>query len=190
MSERQLRFVNEMLTAKTATEAARRAGYAHPGIAAAKLMRNPNVTRAIAKSTAPIAKQVGIHAAEVLQQLLYLLTRRDDDFRRPDGMLLTPAELSDRAQACIDGYDQDVLIQKDDDGEEVSRILKTKIRLSPKATAVDMALRHKGLFPKDIQNHLHQHLHVDYDQLSGAAPDVPDRVQEKLEGTVNAPSPG
>lgn len=182
MSEKQQRFISEYLSSLNATDAARKAGYKHPTVAGAKLLKQKPVANAIAHVTKNTARKLDLKAEDVLVQLHHILTRTADDFVGEDGKLRPVPEMSERAKACIDGFEQDVTVYRNADGEIESEVIKTKIKLSSKVAAIDMAMKHKGLFPKEIQNTLHQHLHVNYDQLSGAPPQLEDRVLKAIDG--------
>jgi len=182
MSDRQQRFVREYLVSLNATDAARKAGYAHPDVAAAKLMKHKQVSMAIAASTKNLSKKYEIGAETVIEQLAYVLTRTATDFVGKDDKLLPVSKMNNRAQACIDGFEQDVTTYRDREGNVTGELVKTKIKLASKVSAIDMAMKHKGLFLKEVQEHLHQHLHLNHDQLCGAPPLIVDRVQEALDG--------
>lgn len=185
MSDKQQRFVKEYVSSLNATDAARKAGYKHPEVAGAKLLKQKPVANAVAHVTKNIARKLDLKAEDVLIQLHHVLTRTASDFIGPDDKPIPVHQMSERAQACIDGFEVDVTTYRDGDGNVTGENIKTKIKLSSKVAAIDMAMKHKGLFPKDIQNHLHLHGQLapaDFDKLAGAPPIVIDRVQEALDG--------
>jgi len=126
-----------------------RAGYSPKGAAvmATKLLNNPLIQATLGKLEREVMEECKIDVKEVLKHLYYLCTRVSSDFVDQDtGYLLPLNEMNERAQACIDGFEvtEEVIFGKG--GKARGKLVKTKIRLSPKASGVDMALKHKGLY--------------------------------------------
>lgn len=161
-------------------EAAIKAGYskASAAVTAQKLLKNPIIKAFIGKAQLHDVEQLELDRQEVLRQLWYLLTRRASDFVGEDGCILPIHEMSDRAQACVDGFEQTMF----EDPENGTRRIRTKLKLTPKATAVDMAMKHKGLFAPDKVDA--RVLHVNWDDLVGGA--VPPTIdgQDSLEAEI------
>jgi Phage terminase, small subunit len=83
LSPQQQRFVEEYCLGKTATEAARIAGYSpkRPDVAGAKLLAQPHIAAAVAALRAKVAKETSITVAWVQEQLVdtYRAARSDTD---------------------------------------------------------------------------------------------------------------
>ena len=83
LSPQQQRFVEEYCLGKTATEAARIAGYSpkRPDVAGAKLLKQPHIAAAVAALRAKVAKETSITVAWVQEQLVdtYRAARSDTD---------------------------------------------------------------------------------------------------------------
>lgn len=181
-SDRMRRFCLEYLIDKKPKAAAIRAGYkaTHADVTAAKLLRNPIIKAFLGKVERLDVEKLELDRLEVLRQLYYMLSRRADDFVAEDGSVKPIHEMSDRAQSVIDGYEVEERFTKDCDGEDV-RIVKTKLKLSPKATAVDMAMKHKGLFAPDRVD-VRSGRFADWDALTGDGREaVPDQIEQAIE---------
>jgi phage terminase small subunit len=72
LSPQQQRFVEEYCLGKTATEAARIAGYSpkRPDVAGAKLLKQPHVAAAVAAKRKTISEKTAIDAAWAQEQLV------------------------------------------------------------------------------------------------------------------------
>ena len=83
LSPQQQRFVEEYCLGKTATDAARIAGYSpkRPDVAGAKLLAQPHIAAAVAALRAKVAKETSITVAWVQEQLVdtYRAARSDTD---------------------------------------------------------------------------------------------------------------
>lgn len=182
-TDRQRRFVLLYAVMKVdgsggPKDAAIAAGYnvKYAAQSAQKLLRNPIVKAYLGKLERQDVEQLELDRHEVLRQLWYMLTRRASDFVAEDGSVKSVHEMSDRAQSVIDGLEVEERFTED--GE---RIVKTKLKLSPKATAVDMAMKHKGLFAPDKLD-IRGGLFADWDKLVGdGRAMVPDRIEEAIE---------
>ena len=181
MSDREIRFVSEYIASLNATDAARRAGYKVPNVASAKLMKKPHIIRAIADKTAPLIRNLEIKAEYLIGMLDYALRFNPARWFRPSPNgkweCDDPSTLPDEVGRMI----KSMRIKRVsvEDGPEM---VFYEVTLQPHGTELlEMAMNHKGMFPKEVQNHLHQHLHVDYDELTGAPPTLADPVQKRLE---------
>lgn len=156
------------------TAAAKYAGYANPKVACHAVHNRPRVNRYIAKILRRRFKRQGIQQHEVIQQLWYGLTRKLSDFVDEDsGKLITDIDsLNERAQACVDGIEQTVTVHKDGTEE-----IKTKLKITPKSSYVDMAMKHKGLFTPEM---VEQVIKIDYDKLQNAPPKTEDPFDKEL----------
>lgn len=130
------------------TDAARAAGYKNPAVAACKNLSNPKINAYISSVVSVALDKVEITRDEVIQQLKYALTRSGDDFvDAKTGELLPIHKMSARAKACIDGFEQEVFERETEEG--VQRTVKTKVKLLPKASALEMSMKYLALYPKE-----------------------------------------
>ena len=154
VSARQRAFVLEYLVDHKQTDAAIRAGYsaktAH--VTACKLMKKVPVRRLIDQLEKKSREDFQIQRYEVLYHLHAMATRDGRDLVSDDGKLLEPEELKalpDGIGLAIDVIKQKVLRHTTNDDGTEETILETEVKLVSKAAAVDMAMRHKGLFEAD-----------------------------------------
>lgn len=167
LTPRQKRFVHEYCVDCKAADAARRAGYTGPvSVTAGKLLAHPVIKTAIAKRQMFLAQGFTVKSKDVLRQLLYTLTRDALDFCDPEtGMMITDIrKLPPRARASIDGVEQEVTVLHDSQGKPVGQRIKTKLKLVPKAKAIEMAMQHKGLFKPT--NATSEKVEVDWDKIT------------------------
>lgn len=151
LSDQQKVFVTSYAGSWNGAEAARIAKYAHPGVAAAKLLKNPIIQKAIAWEKQQLLAKIGINAAEILFHLWCMSTVTGDDFTDETGKIITDMnELSLRAKACIQGLEQTITTYTTEDGTTTEEV-KTKLKITDKVRSVDMAMKHKGLFDEMIQ---------------------------------------
>lgn len=167
LTGRQRRFVMEYCVDGNGNAAARRAGYqGNVSVAVSKLLNNPVVKAAIAKRQMYLAKDLTVKSKDVLKQLIYALTRDAMDFcDKETGQMITDIRrLPPRARACIDGVEQEVTVLHDSKGQPIGQRVKTKLKLVPKAKAIEMAMEHKGLFKPN--NGATEKVEVDWDAIS------------------------
>lgn len=143
LTDKQRLFVSHYLSDPNATKAAIAAGYSKKVAYATgnKLLQHPLIAIAIGKGTKTILDQHKLEAVDVLKQLFCLLTRDIADFVNTDNTIKGIHDMPYNARMCVDSIEVEEYI--DEEGNDVK---KTKLKLSPKATAVDMAMKHKGLF--------------------------------------------
>jgi phage terminase small subunit len=181
LTDKQREFINQYLIHRDSTKAAKAAGY-KPGNASqqgAKLMSNPIINRVIGVRERKHGEEQDLKGSDVILQLFYCVTRNARDYVDEDGKIVTNVnELNDRACAAIDGIEQDVRIIYGPDGEIVGEQIKTKLKLVPKASAIDMAMKHKGLFDPEIER---EALELPWDKLYADGSNDPDEIEELLE---------
>ena len=166
---KELRFVSEYLACMNPVTAAKKAGYSAP--MGKKLLENPIIAKMIAYEDQKTCEKLELSREEILLQLYYCVTRSVSDFCDAEGKIITDVRhLSERARNTIDGIEQDVYWDS-----EGNQHLKTKIKLVPKATALDMAMKHKGLFaPQQIDLAASNRPVLDWSKLYGK----PDGVEQ------------
>ena len=152
-TDRERRFVLEYLLDKNGTQAALRAGYSKGGAAnvAHRLLKNPIVKAYIGKIERQDIEKLGVDRLMVLERLVEALNWEARDLVDDKGRALKPHELPDRVQRQVDGFEQEVSERELTDGT-ILRSIHTKIKMTPRATAREQAMKHKGLFAPDELN--------------------------------------
>lgn len=181
LTEREKRFCHEYCIDLNAKQAAIRAGYSPKAasVQGTKLMKKPTIKRAIGFMLRKVDKKSELTAQDVTEQLKYVVTRSGADFiDRETGKLKPLNKLPKRALQSIDGIEQKVTTLRGPDGEEIGETVETKIKLVPKASAIDMALKHFGMYAAEEKRV--QVLMIEWDKLYESARDKPDPVEERL----------
>ena len=175
LNDRQRRFALEYLIDCNGTRAAIAAGYSKKtaSVKAAKLLQHKLIKRVIGKSELLSRKRLEATREDVLEQLAYCATRSGADFVDEQGNLIQNInDLPIRAQNAIDGIEHEEFY----DAEGTLVKVKRKLKLVPKASAIEMAMRHKGLFAPEKQVIKYN---IDLDSLLGK-PDVLDNIEVRL----------
>ena len=142
LTDKQKMFCQYYLVNYNGTEAAKKASYKSPGAAAANLLTIPKVQRYLRHYQKQLHDKLKLSQEAILLELYYLCTRTTDDFVDDDGKIITDlSKLTERAKHSIDGLEQECWT--DNDGNQH---IKNKLRLVPKATALDLAMKNKGMF--------------------------------------------
>lgn len=183
-NEREIRFVLEYLVSYNVSKAARAAGYAKNSadVQGAKVMARPRVKKLITALQKRDMEKFEIERQEVLWHLWACATRDGKDFVDEHGKLLLSSQnlndLPDRITAAVDSIKQKRRIYRTEDGEEVEEI-ETELRLVSKAVALEMAMRHKGLFEAERTE---LKVSLDFDQLyrDNSNSQVIDAVEQRL----------
>ena len=150
LTDKQRRFCISYSTCWNGRQAAVDAGYSETSASktAYSLLQNPLVCKYIGKIQYEFKEKHDVEREEILQQLFYAVTREMNDFSDENGKLITDLSLLDeRARSVIDGVEQTV--SYDSEGNE---IVKTKLKLTPKLGAIDMAMRYLGMFKEGKDN--------------------------------------
>lgn len=179
-TNKQRVFVEEYLVDFNGTRAAKVAGYSVPQVESSKLLQKPHIAKYIEDSIEAKRAALELSREDILLQLYYLATRKAGDFVDEDGAIKPIHQMSERAQAAIDGIEQEVFVNE----ETGDKRIKTKLRLSPKATAIDLAMKHKGLFAPDKQDV--RLVKVDLTQLYEPV-DEPDEIEARIEEVKRLP---
>lgn len=148
LTDKQRAFVNEYTKDYNGVRAAIAAGYSPKAakVQATKLLKMPWVAKAIGHIEFQSQKQHTIDREEILTQLYYCATRSGADFVDDSGCLINNIKsLPERAQQAIDSIKQRKKQYTCEDGTVIQEV-QTELRLVPKAHAIDLAMRHKGLF--------------------------------------------
>ena len=178
-------FVVEYLARCNAKEAAIRAGYSPKTakVQGAKLLKKPLIEHAIYNLSGKISKKYELERDEILQQLAYCATRSGADFVDSDGKLVENVlELPERAQQAIDGIKQRVKRYTDPTTGELVEEVQTELKLVGKASAIRMAMEHKGLFAPVLHDHkVSIDFHDLVEKLDSQENVVEGKVQKALE---------
>ena len=162
-------FVLEYLLDGNGMRAVMAAGYNMSGGAAKvyanKLLAKPRIKLLLDKLYKQQRKEFKIEADQILERLWFLCTRDPRKYLNDDAVLdaeYLKHELGDAEAVAIDGIKQKVLKRYTEEDGSTTEILETEIKLSPIATAIRMAMEHRGLFaPAQVEGRLT----IDFDKL-------------------------
>ncbi|HMN09293.1 MAG TPA: terminase small subunit [Gemmatimonadaceae bacterium] len=145
MTPKQARFVAEYLVDLNATQAAIRAGYSVKGAETqgSALLRNPQVSAAIAAGKAMQLDQADLTATRILEELRRLALNDPRQFFDADGRLRPVTEWTAEMGAVLAGMDVDT----DRDGDTV-----VKVKFWSKTAALDTLAKHFGLLLEKVQH--------------------------------------
>ena len=149
-----------------ARQAAIEAGYSEKtaAVRAVKILKDPRMKSLVGKMLKEQRDKFTIEADEILWHLWACASRNGKDFVDEKGHLLLTSQnindLPDEVTAAIDSIKQKRKTYATEDGDVVE--IETELKLVSKAAALDMAMKHKGLFaPQEI----HGKLTFDFDKL-------------------------
>ena len=175
LNPRQRRFVEEYVIDCNASRAAKVAGYKTGPTIGSILLATPAVAAVVKQKLDALREKCELTAEMVLEQLIYGVTRDGKDFVDKNGRIQTNLNvLPRRVTAMIDSIEQEVSY----DGEGNEKV-KTKLRLVSKATCIELAMKHKGLF--EPERHQHQHVTLDLNQLFQSQEQYKDESTIRLE---------
>jgi hypothetical protein len=140
---KEQQFINSYLDHGNGMQAAIEAGYARSGAAvrASELLKKPRIRRYIRSKLVHFK----LTRNAIVEQLYYLATRDARDYIDPKtGTLLPLNKLGKRARACIDGFKQKQYYKRNAEGDEELDYVETEVKLSPKATAIDISMKFLG----------------------------------------------
>jgi len=187
MTPKMRRFVAEYLVDYNGTRAAQVAGYATPTVRAAKLLKHPLIAKAIAKINKEDQTALKLDRDEVLKQLCCCATRDGRQLFDKNGILAlnhrvvggkvegtTVHDLPPQITNAIDGVKQRV--KRYTMQEVLYEEVETELRLSGKIEAVNLAMKHFGMFAPDKGV---MKVALDWDALYGRE-DMPDLAEEAI----------
>lgn len=181
LSDRHREFVDQYLIDLDGKKAAIRAGY-KPSAAAAmavRLLNRKDVKAALGKESKQHHEENYLTADNIILQLAYITTRDIREFVDEHGEMIPLNKLHDRAAACVDGFDQEITIYTDENG--TTKTVKNKVKLVSKATAIDMAMRYRGLFaPTETKNENVNTIQFDFNKLFSPPDLANDPVEEAM----------
>ena len=178
LTDKMIRFVLEYMATGDGKQSVINAGYPSKSAKqkAYTLLQNPKIKAVIGKYHRETREKFEIQTEEVLRQLLYLATSSGADFVDENGRLIENIhDMPERAQQSIDSFEQTDYY--DEEGKIKST--KTKLKKAPKIPAIDMCLKHKGLYATEKQEHNHNIVVVDWQKMT-KKPNVIDVYKTKL----------
>lgn len=151
---RELFSLAYVANGRNATKAAKDAGFSEATAFAQgyKLLREPGVIERIAVLTAEQQQEHKMTAESVLEQLAAIVHFDVRKVYRPDGSLKDASELDDATAYAISSIEVDTETEYDAKGEKSAGktvTATTKVKIFDKNSALDKAMRHFGLLPKD-----------------------------------------
>lgn len=185
-NQRHERFCHAFLVHFNGKKAAIEAGYPENSAAVmgSKMLSKKDVRARLRHLQKDFFAAKKLERDEVLQQLYYLVTRDVLDFADSDtGQIVTDdlRQLPKNLRASIDGL---TVRQLYGEGREVIG-QEIRITLSPKAKAVELAMKHFSLFAPEEVNAKHT-MAIDWDQLflsqAGQTPEVEKLIEELPQG--------
>ena len=140
LTPKQQRFVDAYLVDLNATQAYIRAGYMARGNAAevnaARLLRNAQVTAAIAAQRAKLSESAQVEAVRVVKELACIALSDVRKVFREDGSIKHPSELDEATAAAL------ASIELDPEGG-------FKVKFWDKNSAADKLMKHLGGYERD-----------------------------------------
>ena len=183
ISDKMRLFALEYLVDYNGTQAAIRAGYSKKtaSVRATKLLKNPVIKAFLGKFERESQEKFEIQRNEILMHLAACATRDGRDFVDKDGKpLLTSQNINDLPKSitcAIDGIKQKRKSWRDPEGTEYEEI-ETELKLVSKASALDMCMKHKGLFAVEKTE---QTVTLNWDSLVDQGSKREDPIQKRLE---------
>lgn len=180
MTDRERAFCAEYPKDHNATQAAIRAGYSRntAQVTGSKLLAKAHIQNQIGKAERVHLENVGMKVEEVLEQIHSALTREGTDYvDEATGELVPIHKLSKRARQAIDGIEQEVTIIERENMPPM-KVIKTKLKLVPKASAMDMAMKHFGAYAAE-KSETTTKVTFEFDSLTKPNP-RPDLVEEQI----------
>lgn len=179
MTDRERAFCAEYPKDHNATQAAIRAGYSRntAQVTGSKLLAKVHIQNQIGKVERLHIENVGMKVEEVLEQIHSALTRQGSDFIDPaTGELIPIHNLPKRANQAIDGIEQKVTIIERENMPPL-KVIETKLKLVPKASAMDMAMKHFGAYAAE-KTETTTRVSFEFDSLTQNP--RPDLVEEEI----------
>lgn len=149
ISGKEKLFVDHYLAnGMNAVEAAIAAGYSKStALAGAQnILNRPHIKKLLEIKAKRVSEKLELTTEEILKQLYFITTRDVRDFVDEDGVQLPISKLNERAAMCVDGFEQEVIEWVDLETGKPVRKIKNKLKLVSKASAIDMAMKYRGLF--------------------------------------------
>lgn len=133
-----------LVNGNNGTQAAITAGYSKKiaGVTATKVLQDPRAQKFLKQLMTERAKRYGEQLDEVLVQLWFVCTRDVREYvDEKTGLIKKLSDMPLRERSAIEGIE--VVESFDKFGQKT---VKTKLKLVPKNPAMDMAMKHRGLY--------------------------------------------
>lgn len=152
LTDKMCRFIAEFAVDGNGAQAAIRAGYpprsAH--VQACRLLKHPKVAAIVGKMTRDQQEELRLTRKRILLHLAACALRNGKDFVDKDGRLIlwknqNLRDLPDHVTCAIDSIKQKKRRYRDEEGNLVEEI-ETELLLTSKLKALEMAMKHKGMF--------------------------------------------
>lgn len=173
-------FVKQYVLLRCTTKAAIAAGYSkkRAGAEGRELLDHPAVKREIGKAMSRLAKQYEVQLKVAMTELFHGLTRRGTDLvDEKTGKMLPLHDMPERIDACIEGYEEEVTINK-----AGKPVVKRKVKLTSKTSAMDMAFKLMGSYAPEKR--VTANLAVDFSELYGMPDGALDDDVIEIEGHI------
>lgn len=181
LTDQQRKFVTEYVKDYNGVRAAKEAGYKHPKVMAAKLLKKPDIKAEVGRHHKDNENLSILERERVLEELKVIVTRNIKDLVDEKGIVKELHELPDDIARAIDGIKVKQMF--DAEGEVVGQTIE--IKLVPKLPAIDLAMKHLGLYSDTKVEHSGT-IHLDWDSLLGKTMQDPafNTTEDVIEGTI------
>jgi phage terminase small subunit len=154
LTDKQELFVHEYLLDGNATRAAKSAGYSEESAYSigSELLRNPEVSDAIAKRFNKRLQRLELSADKVLQELCKLAFYDPRNFYNSDGSLKHPTELDDNTAMALAGMDIEEAYEHFGKGQAKATGVIKKIKLADKGQNLERLGRTFKLFTDRVEH--------------------------------------
>jgi phage terminase small subunit len=164
LNERAQAFAAGVASGKSATQAAKDAGYAEgsAAVAGSRLLRKAKVAAEVERlrtiAVATVEAETGITLVRLVEELAHAALLDPKDFYGPDGRLLALPEMPEHARRAIASIESTDKFDASGSSEEAQILIKntlTKLRPNDKLSAIERIARLLG-FLKDKVEHEHK----------------------------------
>ena len=149
VSNKHLKFAQEYTKHYNAAQAARDSGYAPNQVD--KLMKNPAVKRLIRRLQTYDAKRYELTKEAIIKELAFSVLRDPVSLFDSEGFVISRMkDIPEEVRRCIEGFK--VSKKRDPETGEVTQEI-FDVKLTSKIAAIDLAMKHKGLFAAEEHKH-------------------------------------
>lgn len=167
LTEMQERFVVEYATTANAKQSAINAGYSTKvaSVVACKLLKSPIVSAMLQKIKDKDNRKFELTRERVLGELAKGLFRDPIGMEDAQGFVVTRlSDIPPELRAIIDGFKVTQDMGPDEDGNIVVVRQRIEVKLVPKASVQDMAMKHLGAYAAEKSENK---VSVNWDELHG-----------------------
>ena len=182
LTPKQRVFVTEYIADGNGTRAATEAGYAHPQIAASKLLARDIIKTALAEEMKPILVPKRLTAKRLARQLSNYVFRSIKDFCDDDGYLITKVkDLPDEVAQCVESWEVEVLEEWDPDTRQRVEVGKrVKVKLVSKSKMQEIAMKYLKMLGPEVQQQTNLNINIGDVLWGEAQAPVVDSLSDKL----------